>query len=104
MEITNIPKLPAQKAEESQKVNRIPPKAGSSAYAASKAADQADISPKARQLLQLREAYRKLDAKEEDQVKVEALKVEEKLEQGVTKLSSEEIVSSILHGTLFEVV
>jgi anti-sigma28 factor (negative regulator of flagellin synthesis) len=102
MEITNIPKLPAQKAEESQKVNRSPPKAGSNAYAASKAADQADISPKARQLLQLRESYRKLDdAKEE---KVEAHKLEEKLEQGVTKLSSEEIVSSILHGTLFEVV
>ena len=101
MEISNIPKLPAQKAEETQKV-KVPPKAGSNAYAANKASDQADISSKARQLLQLREAFRKLDAKEDSAQDVK--QVEQKLEQGVSKLSSEEIVSSILQGTLFEVV
>jgi hypothetical protein len=101
MEISNIPKIQAQKAEETQKVKRVPPKAGSSAYAANKAEDQADISSKARQLLQLRESYRKLDAKEDDKA---VKQTQDKLEQGVTKLSSEEIVSSILQGTLFEVV
>ena len=99
MEIFNIPKVSAQKAEETQKV-KIPPKTGSNAYAAENATDKADISSKARQMLQMREAYRKLDAKEEANLQ----EVKDKLEEGVHKLSSEEIVSSILQGTLFEVV
>ena len=100
MEITNVPKIPAQKAEETQQEKRVPPKVGSNAYAADKAKDSADISSKARQMLSLREAFKKLDTKEEAKLQ----DIKENLEEGVHKLSSEEIVSSILQGTLFEVV
>ena len=97
MEVTNVPNLAAQKADESQKV-KVPAKSAS-AYAAAKDADKADISSKARQLLSLREAYKKLDDKAE---KLDA--VQESQDRGVQELSSEEIVDSILKGTLFEVV
>jgi hypothetical protein len=100
MEITNIPKLTSQKAEETQKV-KVPQRADNP-YATAKATeDSADISAKARQMLSLRESYSKLEQKESTDIK----KVQQKLEEsGVRKLSSEEIVSSILQGTLFEAV
>jgi hypothetical protein len=99
MEIGHIPKLAPQKAEESQKV-KVPIKSGVNAYGAAQSEDSAKISAKARLMLSLRDSYRKLE--DEDGKKV--VKVEEKLAEGLHKLSSEEIVSSILQGTLFEVV
>lgn len=99
MEIGHIPKLAPQKAEESQKV-KVPIKSGVNAYGEVKGEDSAKISSKARLMLSLRDSFRKLENEDEKK----AVKVEEKLEEGVHKLSSEEIVSSILQGTLFEVV
>ena len=99
MEIGHIPKLAPQKAEESQKV-KAPIKSGVNAYVAASGEDSAKISSKARLMLSLRDSYRKLENNDEKK----AVKVDEKVKEGLHKMSSEEIVSSILQGTLFEVV
>jgi hypothetical protein len=99
MEVTNVQQILTQKAEESQKV-KVPSKAAVNAYTATKPTDSADISAKARQLLSLRESYGKLEKKDAADIQ----QIKEKLDEGVNKLSSEEIVSSILKGTLFELL
>lgn len=100
MEVNNVQNLAARKTEESQKV-KAPSRSGVDAYAATKNRDSADISAKGRTLLNLREKYDKLPEEKGD-AQVQQLK--EKVGEGLHKLSSEEIVASILKGTLFEVI
>ena len=99
MEIGHIPKLAPQKAEESQKI-KAPIKSSVNAYGEVKGEDSAKISSKARLMLSLRDSYRKLENADEKK----AAQVDEKVKEDLHKMSSEEIVSSILKGTLFEVV
>ena len=99
MEVTNVPKFAPQKAEESQKV-KAPARSAVNAYATTKTQDSVDVSSKGRLLLNLRESYDKVPKKEAADVQ----QIKEKLDKGTPALSSEEIVASILKGTLFEVI
>ena len=100
MEIGNIQNQGPLKAEELKEVKTARNRA-INAYAKAERNDSVDVSSKAKLLLKLRDSYDKLpEAKSTDQVK----DVKDKLEKGTVRLSSEEIVSSILQGTLFEVI
>jgi hypothetical protein len=100
MEIGNIQNQAPQKADELKEVKTARNRA-SNAYAKADRNDSVDVSSKAKLLLKLRDSFEKLpEAKSADQAK----DVKEKLEKGTHALSSEEIVSSILQGTLFEVI
>jgi len=100
MEIGNIHNPATQKAEELREARPVSKRAAQ-AYSQVERKDSVDVSSKAKLLHRLRESYDKLpDAKTSDQVK----ELQAKMEEGVHKLSSEEIVSSILKGTLFDIV
>ena len=100
MEIGNVHNPVTQKAEELRETRPAARKAAQ-AYSQTERKDSVDVSSKAKLLHRLRESYDKLpDAKSAE----EAKEARAKLEEGVHKLSSEEIVSSILKGTLFEIV
>ena len=100
MEIGNILNQGPQKAEKLDDVKTARNRA-TNAYAKTAPNDSVDVSSKAKLLLKLRDSYNKLpDAKSADQ----ANDVKDKLKNGTATLSSEEIVSSILQGTLFEAV
>ena len=100
MEIGNIQNQGTLKAEELKETKAVRNRA-TNAYAKADRNDSVDVSSKAKLLLKLRDSYDKLpEAKSADQAK----EVKEKLAQGTTALSSDEIVSSILKGTLFEVL
>ncbi len=101
MEVNNIPKVAPQKTEESQKV-KAPARSGVNAYAATTTPkDSVDVSSKGRLLLSLRE---KLDKLPDEKSAVDVKELKEKIDKGIHKLSSEEIVASILKGTLFEAI
>jgi hypothetical protein len=100
MEIGNIQNQAPQKAEKLDEAKTARNRAAT-AYAKADRNDSVDVSSKAKLLLKLRDSYNKLpDAKSADQ----ASSVKEKLQKGTAGLSSEEVVSSILKGTLFEKV
>lgn len=96
MEIPYVPKSTVYKAEDPAKVQKT-----TAAHKAVKAyktepsrADSVDISSKSRLLQKLRKSF-------DD---VEAAQAEKKNLVNVTALSSEEIVHSILRGTLFDTI
>lgn len=98
MEIPYIPKTGYQKSEETKKID-IPQRLKVSNYAKdSQAADSIDLSAKAKLMQSLRAAYDKLPDNDR-----RAKEVENKIIMETYKLSSEEIVTHILKGTLFEV-
>jgi anti-sigma28 factor (negative regulator of flagellin synthesis) len=100
MEIGNIQNQGPLKAEELKEAKSAKNRAVN-AYAKAERNDSVDVSSKAKLLLKLRESYDKLpDAKSAGQT----AELKEKLEKGTVHLSSEEIVSSILQGSLFEVI
>ena len=100
MEIGNIQNQGPQKAEELRETKPARNRA-IDAYAKAERNDSVDVSSKAKLLHKLRESYDKLpEVKADQQVK----DVKENLDKGTLRLTSEEIVSSILKGTLFEVV
>ncbi len=100
MEIGNIQNQGPLKAAELKDVKTARNRA-TNAYAKAERNDSVDVSSKAKLLLKLRDSFDKLpEAKSADQVK----DVKEKLEKGTAPLSSEEIVRSILKGTLFEAI
>ncbi len=100
MEIGNIQNQGAPKAEELKEAKALRSRS-INAYAKAEQGDSVDVSSKAKLLHKLRESYDKLpDAKGDSDVAV----AKEELESSTVKMSSEEIVSSILKGTLFEVI
>lgn len=100
MEVGNVNNIGPQKADELKEARLVRNRAVN-AYAKADQKDSVDVSSKARLLHKLRDSYDKLpEAKNDQQVK----EIKEKLEEGVHKLSSEEIVSSILKGSLFDVI
>ena len=99
MEIGNIQNQGAPKAEELKETKSARTRA-TNAYAKAERSDSVDVSSKAKLLHKLRDSYDKLpDPKNDAYVK----DVKERLQKGTVSLSSEEIVSSILQGTLFKV-
>jgi hypothetical protein len=100
MEVVNIPKIQTAKADQPQKM-AVVAKARLAAYGKTAAtSDQVQVSDKGKLLLSLRESMKQVDMPAGAD-KLQALR--EKLDQG-QKLNAEEIVSGILHGTLFEVL
>lgn len=99
MEVSNQLHNIISKADEA-KSTKMPLRPLSNAYRKVSAdSDQVEVSGKGKLLLSLRESYKKLDAAAADGSK----EVREKA-QSVANLSSEEIVSHILRGTLFEII
>jgi hypothetical protein len=100
MEVSNVNNLGSQKAE-GLKETRLANSRSVNAYAKAGQKDSVDVSSEAKLLHKLRTTYDKLP---EATSNVKAQDVKERTEQGVTSLSSEEIVTGILKGTLFEVI
>lgn len=96
MEIPIVPKSSLYKAEDPAKVQK--PTAAHKAAQAYKTepskSDSVDISSKSKLLQKLTKAYDEIEVKQ----------AEKKTLVNVNALSSEEIVHSILRGTLFEIV
>lgn len=100
MEVPIIPKNIVQKTE-TPKTQAVNAKKAYAAGAAKKAdSDAIQISSKSKLMQKLRTQYDGLEKNE----MIKAAEVREKLEDGTLKLSSEEIVQSILHGTIFETI
>ena len=100
MEVSNLQQLNTLKADESKKA-RLPLKPLSDAYKNTTASsDQVEVSDKAKLLLNLRDAFKKID---EGMTPEKIQNIQEKIANG-DQLSSEEIVHGILRGTLFAVI
>ncbi|HOO55991.1 MAG TPA: hypothetical protein PLN69_04155 [bacterium] len=96
MEIGNIHNIGPQKTDELKEAKPVKNQAAGS-YSIADRGDSVDVSSKAKLMQNLRSKYDKLPETNTDNLA-------EKLESGVYSLSAEEIVSSILRGTLFEVI
>lgn len=97
MEIPIIPKNVA----ESAKTNAV---SGAKAYKAGAArkaeSDAVQISSKSKLMQKLRTTYSELEKKDEEKVR----EIREKLDGSPLEMSSEEIVTNILKGTMFDVI
>ena len=102
MEVQNLSQLNTLKADEAKKA-QLPLRPISNAYRKITAeSDQVEVSGKGKLLLSLRESYNKLDTPSTAE---QLQNIQKKLEDGKSlNLNSEEIVSSILRGTLFQVI
>ena len=100
MEVGNVHNTGPQKAEELRESRPVGKKAAN-AYAKVEQKDSVDVSSKAKLLLKLREAYDKLPEVKSDR---DVKEMKEKVEKDVLDMTSEDLVNSILKGTLFEIV
>jgi anti-sigma28 factor (negative regulator of flagellin synthesis) len=102
MEVGNVQNIGPQKTDDLRETTRVR-KDAVNAYAKVEKAegDSVAVSSKAKLLHNLRENYDKTDEKAEI-ARVQELK--DRIQQGTHELSAEEIVSSILRGSLFDVI
>ena len=102
MEVGNVQNIGPQKTDDLRETTRVR-KDAVNAYAKVEKAegDSVAVSSKAKLLHNLREQYDKKDEKAES-TRIQELK--DKIQEGTQKLSAEEIVSSILRGSLFEMI
>jgi len=100
MEVGNVHNIGQQKADKTGEAAKVRQQAAN-AYAKAEVEgnDSVSVSPKAKLLHGLTEKYESIT---ERTAELQALK--EKVQNGSYQLSAEEIVSSILKGTLFDVI
>ena len=101
MEMPNVPKVPVTKTDETNKVKGAD-RVRAEAYgkvAAGSDEDRLNLSAKAKLMQTLRTSYDKLPDTNREAVETVKQKI---ADEGSVALSSEELVASILQGTLFE--